>query len=700
MRKIWKPYGMALLAAGFAASQLAGCGGAGSAESSAEPSAAGESQAGGAGKDAGKTEAGDETGTGTEGDNGTGASSAAGQKPLLTAELGEDGSKTVEFTKEELDSSWDAENASEIVLSEDGIQASGSGVEIGEQKAGSQISGAQADGTQADGTQADETQTGGAQQEDGQGASWQAATITQGGTYVVSGSLDNGQIVIAAEKDQTVRLVLNGVSLGNETTAPIYASEKCHVILTLADGTENTIFDGSAYTYESAEEDEPDAPIFTKGDLTINGSGSLAVEGNYQCGIRSKGDLHVVSGDISIDSQDDGLKGKASVVIQGGALDIRAGKDGIKSNEDEDPEEGFIWIDGGEIFITADDDGIQAETALIVSGGTIRIEDCQEGLSGKTVDILDGFIQATAQDDGINSAGPAETEREKMQDQDGVYTRIAGGEIWLNASADGIDSNGDLYMEGGVVYLTSSETGGDGSLDYNGSASLTGGTMAAAGSSGMFQDFGKNAEQNYLVVYYDEKQEAGTAVTLTDENGTELVTYAPEKSFDVVLITSPELETGMTWQLATGEDVLELTIEEPVTTSGTPSRGGFGGRGGGPGGGRGMGGPGGPGGPGGQGGPGGPGDGYDGETRERPEGESGEWAGGEAGERPDDAPDGEFGGRFGGGSEEVLGGGSAEGTDGASGIRRGGPSGGGTAPEAGERPQRDGSGAESSAQAE
>lgn len=640
MRKIWKPYGMALLAAGLAASQLAGCGGAGSAESSAEPSAAGESQAGGAGKKAGKTEAGDETGTGTEGDNGTGASSAAGQKTLLTAELGEGGSKTVEFTEEELDGSWDAETASEIVLSEDGIQVSGTGVEVGEQK---------------------------------------AATITQGGTYVVSGSLDNGQIVIAAEKDQTVRLVLNGVTLGNETTAPIFASEKCHVILTLADGMENTIFDGSAYTYESVEEDEPDAPIFTKGDLTINGSGSLAVEGNYQCGIRSKGDLHVVSGDISIDSQDDGLKGKASVVIQGGALDIRAGKDGIKSNEDENPEEGFIWIDGGEISITADDDGIQAETALIVSGGTIRIEDCQEGLAGKTVDILDGFIQATAQDDGINSAGPAETEREKMQDQDGVYTRIAGGEIWLNASADGIDSNGDLYMEGGVVYLTSSETGGDGSLDYNGSASLTGGTMAAAGSSGMFQDFGQNAEQNYLVVYYDEKQEAGTAVTLTDGNGSELVTYAPEKSFDVVLITSPELETGMICQLATGEDVLELTIEETVTTSGTPSRGGFGGRGGGPGGGRGMGGP---------GGPGRPGEESDGETRERPEGEPGEWAGGE------------FGGRFGGGSEEVLGGGSAEGTDGAAGGRRGGPGGGGIAPEAGERPQREGSGAESSAQAE
>lgn len=595
MRKIWKPYGMALLAAGLAASQLAGCGSAGS---SVDSSAAGDSQAGGAEQGAGQTEPGDgtRTGPGTERENETETSSEAGKKALLTAELGEGGSKTVEFTEEELDGSWDAETASEIVLSEDGIQASGAGVEIGEQKAG------------------------------GQGASWPAATITQGGTYVVSGSLDNGQIVIAAEKGQTVRLVLNGVSLGNETTAPIYASEKCHVILTLADGTENTIFDGSVYTYESAEEDEPDAPIFTKGDLTINGSGSLAVQGNYQCGIRSKGNLHVVSGDISIDSQDDGLKGKASVVIQGGALDIRAGKDGIKSNEDENPEEGFIWIDGGEISITADDDGIQAETALIVSGGTIRIEDCQEGLAGKTVDILDGFIQATAQDDGINSAGPAETEREKMQDQDGVYTRIAGGEIWLNASADGIDSNGDLYMEGGVVYLTSSETGGDGSLDYNGSASLTGGTMAAAGSSGMFQDFGQNAEQNYLVVYYDEKQEAGTKVTLTDENGTELAAYAPEKSFDVVLITSPELETGMTCQLATGEDVLELTIEETVTTSGTPSRGGFGGRGGGPGGGRGMG------------GPGGPGGGFDGEAGERPEGAPGEWPGGEAGERPEGAP--------------------------------------------------------------
>ena len=143
----------------------------------------------------------------------------------------------------------------------------------------------------------------------------------------------------------------------------------------------------------------------------------------------------MISGTITIESMDDGLKGKDSVIIRDGMLTIQAGKDGIKSNQDEDPENGFIWIDGGEITIAAKDDGIQAETALVVCGGNIHVAESQEGLAGKTVDILGGLVKAVTLDDGINSAASVETEQEKMQDQDGVYTRIAGGEIWLNAKA-------------------------------------------------------------------------------------------------------------------------------------------------------------------------------------------------------------------------------------------------------------------------
>jgi len=175
------------------------------------------------------------------------------------------------------------------------------------------------------------------------------------------------------------------------------------------------------------------------------------------------------------------LKGKESVVIRDGLFTIHAGKDGIKANQDDDENAGYVWIDGGDITIEAEDDGIQAETALIVNGGEITITKCQEGLAGKTVDILGGLIKAQTEDDGINSAASVETEMEKMQDQEGVYTRIAGGEIWLNTMADGIDSNGDLYIEGGTLYLTGPESRGDGILDYNGAAYLSGGSGVCGG---------------------------------------------------------------------------------------------------------------------------------------------------------------------------------------------------------------------------
>lgn len=514
MRKNLKSMTAVCMTCGLVMTQMAGCG------QNAEPAATVAAE---------DTAAQENKGQATES---TVQQADQAEPGTVTVTLGEGGEKSVTYDAEDMNAQWDADSATGIVLAATGITVEGEG--------------ASAEGN--------------------------TVVISQPGTYVVSGALEDGQIRIEAEKDALVHLVLNGVELSNQTTAPIYASEKCKVVLTLAEGTENVIGDTDNYQFAEGE-DEPNAPVFAKGDLTINGSGKLAVQGNFECGIRSKGDLKVVSGTLDIQSEDDGLKGKDAVVIRGGQIDIQSGKDGIKANNDEDADKGYIWIDGGEITIAAEDDGIQAETALILNGGEITISDCQEGLAGKTVDILGGQIRAVAQDDGINSAGIAETEWEKMQDQDGVYTRIAGGEIWLDASADGIDSNGDLYMEGGTLYLSGPVSDGEGILDYNGTATITGGTVIAAGGSGMMQTFSEESTQNYLVVYYTEKQEAGTAVQLQSADGTVLAEYAPEKDFAAVILSSPELETGNTYQVVTGEESVEMAVSGLATISGTPSRG-------------------------------------------------------------------------------------------------------------------------------
>jgi len=192
------------------------------------------------------------------------------------------------------------------------------------------------------------------------------------------------------------------------------------------------------------------------------------------------------------------------------------------------------------------------------------------------VDILDGQIRAQAEYDGINAAMSLATEQEKMQNQAGVYIRIAGGEICLNAMADGIDSNGNLYIEGGNLYLTGPSEGGNGILDYNGDGTLTGGVVFAAGTAGMIQTFGEDSTQNYLVVYYEDSQEAGTRISLVDAEGQELGSFAPEKRFEAVIISVPELTEGSSCQVVTGENTVDITVEGIRTTSGTPASGGRG----------------------------------------------------------------------------------------------------------------------------
>lgn len=466
---------------------------------------------------------------------------------VVTAALGEGGKKQISFGPEDLEAGWFWESAGKVMLSDGGITAEGDGVLV----------------------------------------SGNVAVIQKQGTYVVSGSMEDGQIRIEAGDEGVVRLVLNGVELWGETTAPVYGDGKSKVVLILAEGSENVIGDGGLYQYEDTSQDEPDAPVFVNGDLTINGLGKLEVHGNYKNGIHSKDSLKIMSGTIDIKAVNDGLKGRDCVIIRDGELNIQSGKDGIKANHDKDPEKGFVWIDGGQIAIEAKDDGIQAETSLIVCGGQIDVRESQEGLAGKTVDILDGRIRAVTEDDGINSAASVNTEREKMQDQEGVYTRIAGGQVWLNAKADGIDSNGDLYVEGGELYISGPVSRGDGILDYNGSARITGGVVFAAGTSGMMQTFGEDSLQNYLVVYWEEGKQAGDVIRLTDQKGDVLGEYAPEKDFDTVILSVPGLENGSVYQVVAessneGEnETAEIQVTGVETIYGTPADGGgFGGHGG------------------------------------------------------------------------------------------------------------------------
>ncbi|MEJ2149087.1 MAG: carbohydrate-binding domain-containing protein, partial [Chloroflexota bacterium] len=154
---------------------------------------------------------------------------------------------------------------------------------------------------------------------DGVAVEGSRATISAAGTYRLSGSLADGQIVVDTEDESIVRLILSGVDLHNSTGAPIYIVSAEKVLIVLTDGTDNHISDGETYVFEDPDEDEPNAAIFSKADLTISGEGSLAVEGRYNDGIASKDGLIVASGNVTVDAVDDGIRGKDYLVVRGGA---------------------------------------------------------------------------------------------------------------------------------------------------------------------------------------------------------------------------------------------------------------------------------------------------------------------------------------------------------------------------------------------
>lgn len=198
--------------------------------------------------------------------------------------------------------------------------------------------------------------------------------ITQAGTYVLSGTLENGQIVIEAPDDALVRIVLNGVDLHCEDSAAINCVTADKLVLILAEGTENFVSDGDSYVFPDETTDEPNAAIFSKQDLSINGTGSLSVTSNYNNGIGTKDDLIIVSGDIQVTAENHSIRGRDSVIVIDASLTLDAGNDGIQTNNDTDPEnKGWIVLYGGNYSINAANDGIQAESSLLVYGGDFDI---------------------------------------------------------------------------------------------------------------------------------------------------------------------------------------------------------------------------------------------------------------------------------------------------------------------------------------
>ncbi len=403
-------------------------------------------------------------------------------------------------------------------------------------------------------------------------------TITEEGTYILSGTLNNGSVVVDAENTDKLQLVLNGVDISCESSAPIYVKQADKVFLTLASNTENKLTTTGEYV--AIDDNNIDSVIFSKDDLTLNGSGTLHIEAPFGHGIVAKDDLVVTGGSYVINAKNHGLAGKDSVRIAAGDFVLNTKEDGIHSENDEDITLGFVYIADGNFQIAAGDDGIHAGSQVFIENGNVTISESYEGIEGQSIELAGGNIQMTVSDDGLNAAGGNDQSsmRGGMPDNPFVsdekaYIRISGGSIYIDASGDGIDSNGAFFVTGGETYVSGPENSGNGSLDYAGQAQITGGVFVAAGARGMAQNFSTTSTQAAMLVNLNATQAAGTSLELADVDGNVLVSSTPTRKYSCVIISSPDIREGNTYTLKAGEESSEIEMSSLIYGSGGMMRG-------------------------------------------------------------------------------------------------------------------------------
>jgi hypothetical protein len=506
--------------------------------------------------------------------------------------------------------------------------------------------------------------------------------ITAPGTYRLSGTLSNGQIRVNTAAKGTVKLLLDGVTIHNETGAAIDIIDADTAVIELAANTQNTVSDGANYVFAAPDADEPNATIFSKADLTIDGTGALTVRGNFSDGVASKDGLVIANGHINVTATDDGIRGKDYLVVKDGDITITAKGDGLKSDEDADPQKGYVAIEKGTLSITAGsdairaqtdvllvggrytlitgggsggprtavsqrgiraeanvtidggqfaidaaedalhangtitinagvfdlsagDDGVHSDTQLVINGGSVRVAQSYEGIESVVVTLNGGQIDIASSDDGINAAdgtagGPGGRPGGRLDPNNytgNKFLYINGGTIVVNSGGDGVDSNGAVEMKGGTLVVHGPSQRMNAALDYDAFFKISGGTLVAAGSSGMAQAPGTQSQQNSVIIFFTEAQQAGTLVHIRDGAGQGVLTFAPSNDFQSLAFSSAGLANGARYDIVLGGSAIgaasnglyaadvvysagtvfqSFTVNSVVTTVGTPPRRRFG----------------------------------------------------------------------------------------------------------------------------
>ncbi len=473
--------------------------------------------------------------------------------------------------------------------------------------------------------------------------------ITDGGVYKVSGK--HTQIIVEAGEKDKPRIILCDAEINCSDGPAINIISADKVFITIPENTTSSVSDATEY---GTNYDNADGAVFSKSDLTVNGSGTLNIKGNYKSGIVSKDDLNICNTNINIESKGAAIEGKDCVKLNNAILNINADGDGIKSTNTESAERGFIYISSGKFCITSTNDAFQSETTLIIDSGDfnlktgggsavssssgndngwgmwgkgyprnfedntasdeqtvsakalksgvlikisdgifnidssddaihsnsdieindgefnissgddgvhaddellfnegiLKISKSYEGLEATVITVTGGNIDVTASDDGFNAAGGKDSSalggrpgQNPFDSDSDASINIKGGYILVNASGDGIDSNGSITMDNGILLVSGPENNGNGAFDYGISADINGGTAVIVGSSGMAQGFSSSSKQASFMTNLNKTQNSGQSISIGNDNKI-FASFIPSKAYSNIIISSPMLEIG------------------------------------------------------------------------------------------------------------------------------------------------------------
>ncbi len=516
----------------------------------------------------------------------------------------------ISYEQEDYDVS--TENACDIILSDEKIEVSDSGVTI----SGSNI------------------------------------RITQSGVYRLLGSLSDGCIYISAEDGGYVHLIFSGMEISYSESPPIYVTAADKVIITAEEGTDNRVTSTANGGLESA--------IYSECDLTFNGEGSLLVQSTNGIAINCKANVRIAEGNIEVEAKENAIKAGYGVSVMDGTLNLTSGADAIRTTgagKTSDKWVGAVSIEGGDIHITSsgdainsdsvicvydgeitivsgggsteqsassigmgrpgenevtksdtsskglkaesgvyicggvvnidsaddtihsdnnvtisggtislysDDDGIHADDMVSISGGEITVLRCSEGIEGHYIEVNDGDIDVTASDDGVNAtsgSNPIASVAKLMETEflgTGGKLIINGGSILIISSGDGLDSNGSIIQTGGSVIVNCMSNGADGALDYDGTYSINGGELAAFGNGGMMLQTITASKSSAYALTVGADITAGSIVSVVDEQENTMLTFESASDASCVVIASDALKEGEQISVYVDDDLIGI----------------------------------------------------------------------------------------------------------------------------------------------